>query len=440
MKKPGPLPEFGAKPDGSLPTRFEREKELREKASRLHERRRLAMEKYGLPAKVAYDMKTITLIHWILDKMIEYGEVSGEYMGVSSELGADDDKENFDRFTQLLALFIERGWAVTPNDGEGIDMNKINVPPVPAQIPGGAPGFPAPPMPPAPPAMPSMPGQPMAAPPPPPPGMPGMPPSMPMAQPPAPQGSPPAMPMPPIPHMPAAPTGQFGAAPAAPAPQMPQAPVGGAPVAQPAAAPQQGGDPGGPPDKADPRRAWGSPGFKPDGSQRSRRSREEVQEDEAYDYWIQACQKAGIDPNSRLQQQSAPTQQPAAQMPSAPAPTAPPPPTGYATAPMTPGGYSQTPQQQGFAAPMPAAGGFAAPVQPQGGAMPQQSPDALEKKIDQLSAQVAELTKKVSILTVLASQTLRGIYGRQGAPTPESILQELGFPPSFLQEIGVLPQ
>jgi hypothetical protein len=240
--------------DGTLLSRLQMEEQLR-KETVYH--RRLRAFKLGLPNKIAQHMLPISVTHWLLDQWIQNGTITGEVLGIRSEFDADDNKEYVSQLTQRLKLFVEYGLAVTPNPGEGIDMSNFN-----NQVPG------FPPMPP----MPSNGGQGFTPPPPPP--MPGMP--MPgVGQPQGmsyPQGMPP---MPPVPQ----PTNFTP----------PQAP------AQPGPAnfSQQPQSQAGAPTKLDPTRQWGQAGKREDGSQRTRRTKDEVAEDAKYDAWCQA----GGDPN-----------------------------------------------------------------------------------------------------------------------------------------------
>ncbi len=292
------------KEDGSHLSRLEMEQQLREES--VHHRR-LRASKLGLPTKIAQHMLPISVTHWILDHWVANGTIVGEVLGVRSEFDADDNKDYLRQLTQRLILFIENKLAVTPNPGEGIDMANVNFPPgFPPSPPGppapngqgGAPQF----APPAPPPMPGMPGMPMPGqmpfPPSPgpqpqvypqqqpglaatiPPGMPGIPP---MPQPP----QPPQPMVPPVPQQQGYPT------------MMPQAPV---PQQQMAPQPQ----PQGVPTKADPSRQWGQAGKRENGEQRTRRTKEELAEDAAYEAWT----KAGGDPNVGAAQPGAIVHQP----------------------------------------------------------------------------------------------------------------------------------
>jgi len=266
--------------DGTLLSRLQMEEQLR-KETVYH--RRLRAFKMGLPNKVAQHMLPISVTHWLLDQWIQKGSITGEVLGIRSEFDADDNKDYLRQLTQRLVQFVEHGLAIKPNPGEGIDMSQFN----------GQPGFP--PMPPMPSG--AQPQQQTFVPPPPPP-MPGMP--MPGGAPGYPQQ----------PQMGGYPQGM------PPMPPIPQAQQNFVPQPQPsfppqAQQPQQ--HPTGAPTKAEAARQWGKAGSREDGSLRTRRTKEEVAEDAAYEAWV----AAGGDPNvgsAPAQQQQAPQQMPPQQV------------------------------------------------------------------------------------------------------------------------------
>lgn len=446
--------------------RAELEALVRAELKTVHHKRMMAV-KLGLPWKVAYDMKPITVIHWILDKYISDGQATGQLMGVSSEAGADDNKDTFDQFTQKLAMFIENGWAVMPNKGEGIDMNRMQPPPpapngatgpaAPAPTPAMAPG-----MPPAPPPIPSAVAAPQAPQPnypapqapqpgyqqPPVAGAPTIPgPPAPVGQGPAPMpppnappvpgapaGAPPAAqtapptpaPVPPAP--PAAPPPPVAAAPQAPAPQAPQAPQPQAPAPAPqqaqAPAPQQPQAPaptgGGAPTvliKAQPDREWGKPGD----PARKRRKKFEIKEDEAWEdagkpnnvqaLTIEQAQEQGytVDNDMRISASAPAAQAPQAQPPAPAAPQA-------QAAPQ--------PQSAMMVPPNPLTGAttMAPPAPgPQPGQAPPATAAAPSVNLSPIEARLAKIETGLAVL-------LRATYQRQGEPSLESVFSELGIP------------
>lgn len=447
-------------PLDSVMDRISLEQHLREKLKTVHQKR-LYCVKMGLPTKVAFDMKPITVTHWILDKEISDGRATGQLIGASSELGADDNKDNFDQFTQRLAMFIENGWAMTPNKGEGIDMNRLAQPPQPPAPPNGAPGVATPPAPPpmpgvaAPPVAPAVPApQPgvpagvapqMPAPPAPPAAAPQVPP--PVAAPPvpgAPVGAPP-MPQtaPPMAPAPAAPAPQM----AAPQPQQPMAPAAPQPVTPAPAAPQQAGNLPTVLIKEDPNRAWGRPS-----GERKRRTKAEIKEDTA---WTDAGKPGNVQTITLAQAQAAKYQVDAdmrivggpataappmqAQAPAAPAPAAPPaaaapaqgnpmivPPnpltganTMQAAAPAAPVPTSTAqaptaPQTQGITMPgSPAVAPL--PTMPPMGGVPAPAP----------SVDLSEVTDQLKLIDAGLALLLRASYQKQGELTLVSILTEL---------------
>jgi hypothetical protein len=420
------------KPDGAFFTRLEMEQQLREKLSTVHHRRLKAIN-LGLDSRAAYDMYPISVTHWILDQWVLKGEVRGEYIGVRSELKADSDNEYFRQFTQRLAMFIENGWAVLPNPGEGIDMNQMNQPPMPPMPPNGQQG----PQQFAPPAPPQMP-----------PGMPGMPPGMPpMPQMGAPQqqfGGPPMPPMPPqapqAPMPPTPPQPQYGGYPqqqpqqyTQAGPPQPPMPPQQPQYQQPPQVPQQQAATLGVPTKADPNRQWG----KPADPARKRRTKEEVTEDTAYEAWT----KSGGDPNIGSVPQQAPQQfQPPQQAPQFQPPQAPqapmPPQAASAGAPtlqppnpfgvMGPGPNAAPPQPQ-------FGGGFpgvpqAAPA-PQAAAPVSNNEAKLLEEIDGLRDDVDTLKNQLAIVNRGLAFIMRGMLQNKGDLDVHLVLAEQGLTP-----------
>lgn len=207
------------KPDGSLFTRIEAEKELWDKCKTSHMMRRLANGQYGLDPRFAWMLKPTSITHWILDELIRKKLIAGEQIGIHPEQESDD--AYFNTYIQKLRVFVEDGRALAPKEGEGIDMSDFQQMPPNGQPPQ-APGY---------------------SPPPPPPMGYGQPPAQPQQQfqpPPMPQQqgfAPPQGAPPPFGGQPQAP--QFGAPPQQ---QMPSFPPQGAPP--PVSLPQQMQPPG----------------------------------------------------------------------------------------------------------------------------------------------------------------------------------------------------
>jgi hypothetical protein len=406
------------KDDGSFFNRVEMEQQIRESDTVHH--RRLRAIGLGLSPKIAYDMFPISVTHWLLDQWVSRGEIYGDVLGVRSEFKADEDKDYFNQLTQRLQLFIENGHAIKPNPGEGIDMNRMNMPPgMPGMPPapngqGGAPSFtpPAPPM--MPPSMPGVPGMPATMNVPQPPGPPMM------AQPPMPP-QPPMGGMPPMIPQPSQPPQQQFSPPGFPgaAPQFPpQVPQQMQQPQQPQMAPQQQMTPqpsqmamyqqpqqsaGGEPHKADPTRQWGQPGKRDDGTQRARRTKEEIAEDAAYEAYRQG---------GAPQQQQAPAPQPQMQQPVPQA--APPqmiaPPSPFTGMPNTTATLAPQPMMPSFPSAAPPPMQVSAPA-------PTPSNDPNEELAT--AEQVAHLMSRVKILEAGVAMLLRVLY--QAAPTsPES--------------------
>lgn len=129
-----------SKPDGSLLTRIEAEKELREKCKIFHNMGLLASYHLGLENRFALGMTPTSIIHWILDEMIRKKLIAGEQIGVQPDL--ESDASYFNAYTQRLGVFVQNGQALMPKEGEGIDMSDFQQNGAPPQ------GFTPPPPPP----------------------------------------------------------------------------------------------------------------------------------------------------------------------------------------------------------------------------------------------------------------------------------------------------
>lgn len=376
------------KPDGSLFNRLEMEEQMRQVWPKIHWIRIMANKFYGLPQPAAFGMEEAVLRHWTLDEMIRRGQVTGDVSGVDAQTYNDDASKR--QFIQGLQYLIQSGQAITPREGEGIDMTNFVPPPPPmggpgAPPPNGTPGpqpmpFQPPPMapqgfgPPMPAGMPQTPPQPGPAPQMQPPPMPMQPPGM------MPQGAPAfAPPMPGTPGMPQMPSTPVPPMPGTPPPQMPQ--------------PQQAAPQG--------------------GGRRGKRSDQQAQ--------------------SPGPQQAAPVPP----MPQGPPQGFGPPPGQFSPPAGPPGAPPMMPPpgapggQQGFVQPPPMASqGFAMP--PQQAPAPQaapaaQAPDpAVQQKLDQILANQTQITSRLGVLEVGICVALRATYGKPGAPDLRAFLTELG--------------
>lgn len=390
------------KEDGSLLSRLEMEKQLRE-IETIHHRRNRA-NKLGLPNKIAQHMLAISVTHWILDHWVQNGTITGEVLGIRPEFDADDNKDYVRQLTQRLLLFVEHGLAMPPNPGEGIDMN--------FQQPPGFPPIPSPN---------GQQGAPVFAPPPPPPmpGMPGMAPPMIPQQGMPQQFSPPQFPQQMMPPMPQ----QGGFQPPMP-PQPPQPPQQFAPPQQQMMAPQQHqqAPQGGGPAKADPTRQWGQAGKREDGTQRTRRTKEELGEDAQYENWC----KSGGDPNVGAAQPQQHAQQQMPQMQQAPQQPPPmlAPPNPFGPSVMTP----QPPQsmsQQFQQPPTQATQGFPMPTMGTGGTTAH-LPNATAPTVPAATAeQVDQLMNQVKLMNQGLAQVLRVMYQKPGDSDLYLVLTEV---------------
>jgi hypothetical protein len=129
---------------------------------------------YGLDPIYAQNVCTSLLLHWLLDKIITDSKSAdsikckGEKMGLPSSInskkaeggirvwkikGMDDPRGDLEQymkdFHEKLAHFVGHGWAVRPEEGEGIDLdlldrlmgtstpqwNSIPLPVIPSNIP-----------------------------------------------------------------------------------------------------------------------------------------------------------------------------------------------------------------------------------------------------------------------------------------------------------------
>jgi hypothetical protein len=358
------------KADGSLLSRIEMERLVRDTWKKIHTWRIKANKDYGLPKNQAFDMKPGVLLHWMLDEMIRRKQITGNEVGVNIQTYNDPNEAQ--QLNQRLIALIQVGQAVQPKEGEGIDMNGTAPPPpsgpwTPPPPPGAPPGYGPPPGPP--------PQQQGYAPPPPPPGPPAPPPGY---GPPPPAGPPPqyAPPQGPPPgYGPPPPQQQAYGPPPGPPPGQPQyapPPPQGPPAAAPAAAGsrrgKRGAAPGGsapPPPSAAPvptQTSFPAPGQQPGG--------------------MTMPQQAWSPPPPAQQQQ------------------VPPPPPQH---------VQQAPAEQDDS----------------GLAML----DALIKKVDGLSMMVTHLLKMMTISNMLATTTSRIVSSQNGPPDAETRLKELGVNP-----------
>lgn len=111
---------------------------------------RLSQERFHLKADYAYNVPTIVLLHYILDRAIKDNKgpedikIEGELMEVSSAKSSDPNGlreykikglsspreeivEFMGAFTEKLAYFIKHEWACSPKEGEGVDLDKLHM-------------------------------------------------------------------------------------------------------------------------------------------------------------------------------------------------------------------------------------------------------------------------------------------------------------------------
>lgn len=415
MDKPeGGVPLQMTQSNGDLFHRLEMEQQLREKIETVHERRLLAIEPYGLEHKVAYDMKPVTVTHWILDEMIRRGLINGEEIGVGSTLGSDNHPESFKQFGQRLALFIENGWAVSPHKAEGIDMSKYPPAP-PVGVPPNGQTAPAVFAPPAPPAIPPAPGS--AAPPAAsapayaPPGPPAPPAAPTMAAPPAPPAAPPMAP---------AAAAAVAVPPTAAPATAPPAPPATAPTAPAVAA---GTDPGPPPVRADPQRPWGKASPTRTAAQsRPRRDKEEQKEDEQYKNWREQCKAMGLKSSDVEAQYAAAPEQTAAPTMAAP-PTAPPS-SPAAAPPSSPPAAMAPPNPLTMKQPAPPA----PPATVPSGATPAIATEVESRETSQVLENQRLIIQHLKCLDIATAIALRNVYKTDGEFSCAAILTEFNIP------------
>lgn len=186
--------------------------------------------------------------------------------------------------------------------------------------------------------------------------------------------------------------------------------------------PQQGGQMT-PPTKADPTRVWGQAGKREDGTQRNRRTKEELAEDAAYEQW----RNAGGDPNVGM----GPAPQQVPQQPQQMPPQQAPQPTAPMLAPPNPFG-NMPPQQTQMPFPGGAPGGL--PPMPQMGAPQQpqpQAPTGVPAGVPPNTAglatedQVVNLENRIKLLEAGIAQLLRIMYQKEGPPDLYQVLTEV---------------
>lgn len=362
------IPELNfQKPDGSRPSRIEMEEQMRKVWPKIHWIRLKASKIYGLPRQAAFDMREATLRHWTLDEMIRRGQITGDVSGVDAQTYNDDASAR--QFIQSLQYLIQSGQAITPQEGEGVDMSFVPPPPPMGGQPAGAPQQ-----------------QPMSFQPPVQQGyaqQPQMPPGPPQHQPMMPPGAPPQNFAPPMPGG-APPVPQYAPpTPGAGMPQMPSTPVPPMP---------------------------GAPQMPPQGAGRRKRGGGESQ------------QAAPVPPMPGPAGYAPPQPQGQFSPPGAPPPMPPGAPQGYPSAPpqqfAPPAQGYQIPQQQ-----------TAQVQQPQAAAVDV----TLHQKLDQILANQQKilendtrLSQEWSVLQAGLATWLRVTYQKTGAPDLRSILTELG--------------
>src|ERR1051325_3663662 len=109
------------RPDGSAYlTRVEMENVIRTVWKTVHARRLKAIKPYDFDRKIAYDVRPILVLHYILDEMVRRGQIHGDQIGVGAT--TENDQE-FKEFTVKLAQFVQSGQAIQPTEGEGINMS-----------------------------------------------------------------------------------------------------------------------------------------------------------------------------------------------------------------------------------------------------------------------------------------------------------------------------
>ncbi len=140
----GAIPELDYRhPDGRLLTRLEMDQEIRAKWPKIHWLRIRANTAYGLNKHACHGMTEIVLRHWTLDEMVRRGQIIGDQVGIS--LSNYEDETEKRQFTQRLAAMIHAGQAITPKEGEGVDMSNMpQVPPPPVMTNGQTPFAPPP--------------------------------------------------------------------------------------------------------------------------------------------------------------------------------------------------------------------------------------------------------------------------------------------------------
>ncbi len=123
------------KPDGSLLTRLEMDQQMREKWRKVHWIRIQACKQpFHLQKQFSFDMKEIVLRHWVLDEMCRQGMIVGDLAHVNLQTYNDEAEQR--QFIQRLTALIQAGQAISPSEGEGVDMSNIpgnGQPPQPPQ-------------------------------------------------------------------------------------------------------------------------------------------------------------------------------------------------------------------------------------------------------------------------------------------------------------------
>ncbi len=138
------------KTDGGSYERIQMEKYLRENIlSKGHMILRKLAEHYCIHADYQNVAPNIVILHWILDRMIDErdkaaeAKVTGEKFGLTTTpfrtkdvdgvrrykikgYDPDNDSQFINEFTVKLAIFIQKGWALRPEEGEGVDLDILD--------------------------------------------------------------------------------------------------------------------------------------------------------------------------------------------------------------------------------------------------------------------------------------------------------------------------
>jgi hypothetical protein len=104
-------------------TRLEMEQQIRNRLKNKMYQRWLAKE-LGAPDMAVLGRTHIQILHFVLDKLVERGEVLGSVLG-GMDFSREETEHDAVNFAQRFAVLLTSGQTIVPEEGEGIEMSNI---------------------------------------------------------------------------------------------------------------------------------------------------------------------------------------------------------------------------------------------------------------------------------------------------------------------------